>query len=1314
MKKGQGLAVGALIAAGLLIRPAVPVTAEHVEPSKTEISLPGRSASGEGPWAASCDYWSPTREPEDPPSASLAESNSNLDEEDGHTTVHLEVNVTNTDQAPGCRSEPGKRWGFPKDRGLHVTAIIATVPDPIHSHLALAFDRTVDATLQAATDNNYVSSYYWLPWRDHPGDLKPARDQGDAEPGHDPERERRPGLVILKSVPPEDADSAVLSNSYYNVIYLFLVAETPTKGVDGFQLRNAFSYEAELQSELGGRFSMGKNGAVAIIGPGYSGSAASLRAGIETAQLQNPSLKTVGFEIAGTTSTAFPVKLLSCNRFTDTKIKYSSFENDSAQGTNTLVDLLQRSGYDPRRVALLIEDNTALGSARAHAFASQGATSGSKVPEVQPQVIRFPREISLLRNTQSTVDQTGNTAPAVPSPYLHLSLKDSSAQDSVPQFSREETPLSQEAQLMTIARQLHRMRSQFIEIVASNELDQLFLMQFLHRACPDARLVFLGGDLLMVREIDNIPYIGSVTITPYPLIGLSSATGLPVRAYSNSSSLAYYNAVSYTLWGVSPQKTSNENLVSPVAKLDGGRTPLLQGYRSPLDPDIPHPALWATVIGSDGYYPLGIVSPCASKNPSILPAIDTDGKLSGESCEARAMVLRSSTLIYPSLLWVVLCTLVCLLCTVHIVMLLIADYWSPLTRDLAVRDNDQPRRRSMYVHVATATLFAMTIVVSFPLMSLGLRISVNLASMVASFVVFGFGVLTVITALWKTRGHRGWIWPETRASQRPARFLYAYRFAGANSYQCFNLVAWTTMIAFPLLWGYLCLAKSTVGAHSGSGLYLVGLSFSYRCINPGSGVSPVVPVLLLPFTWYLWGFFQTWRLRFSENGRPWLPEKIQDECGGRLFVSDNELRNCQGRRDCCLYRNITCLLITRELLCRFWRFRGRGQKDTAKRQGVHADIGVGAGFDDCVAVDIALVVAYGCALVWFSLFTRLRGMDHFLWNSGQYLSSPYELLVSVLFFPLIVMSLAGLLRMIMIWTALKRGLLERLENLPIRFAFGRLKSVGWMTILRHGGLREQWRDMARCLESMRQMLHQADLKESMSEADRLRLNAANSNLLGVIAQLRERVEEPADRRERGEHDYDFVKKIELEFATFSKELLSTVLIPYWKDERIGLVESDVTEAEHLNFAGKLRAEPTSAQPARVLVAEEFLAIRYMSLIRAVLANMRYLMMFVSVSFVLAIMAWNSYPFQPRQEINWFFTGLLALLGSGVIWVFAQMHRNPILSRITDTSANELGWDFYLRVVSFGAFPVLAWLGYQFPDIGSVIYKFIQPGVSVIK
>lgn len=57
--------------------------------------------------------------------------------------------------------------------GIQMHAVIATVPDPVHSHLAPEFDRAIDALIGAASDNHYLISYSWLPWRvpksDSPG-----------------------------------------------------------------------------------------------------------------------------------------------------------------------------------------------------------------------------------------------------------------------------------------------------------------------------------------------------------------------------------------------------------------------------------------------------------------------------------------------------------------------------------------------------------------------------------------------------------------------------------------------------------------------------------------------------------------------------------------------------------------------------------------------------------------------------------------------------------------------------------------------------------------------------------------------------------------------------------------------------------------------------------------------------------------------------------------------------------------------------------------------------------------------------------------
>jgi hypothetical protein len=91
------------------------------------------------------------------------------------------------------------------------------------------------------------------------------------------------------------------------------------------------------------------------------------------------------------------------------------------------------------------------------------------------------------------------------------------------------------------------------------------------------------------------------------------------------------------------------------------------------------------------------------------------------------------------------------------------------------------------------------------------------------------------------------------------------------------------------------------------------------------------------------------------------------------------------------------------------------------------------------------------------------------------------------------------------------------------------------------------------------------------------------------------------------------------------------------------VDCDARRDEHL----QLHAGPSSNEPLYVLVAEEFLALRYVALIRAVLIQMKHLMVFVSTSFVFAVLALNSYPFAPRKLMDWGITALLFLLGAGV-------------------------------------------------------------------
>jgi hypothetical protein len=333
-------------------------------------------------------------------------------------------------------------------------------------------------------------------------------------------------------------------------------------------------------------------------------------------------------------------------------------------------------------------------------------------------------------------------------------------------------------------------------------------------------------------------------------------------------------------------------------------------------------------------------------------------------------------------------------------------------------------------------------------------------------------------------------------------------------------------------------------------------------------------------------------------------------------------------------------------------------------------------------------------------------------------------------------------------------------------------------MLNQSGLHIRWRDMSRTTEAIRQLVHHPYVKakpaleaellqyyyaingyirklmlsiqaagtqmpEALAAAARATATAEGQPAVACLVDAWDRPKPPAD------DDLCCIYSIEENYASFCTSLLNSVLVPHWDQVRTGLVEDcnvpfkdeakaeeseepeeapklpgpgEVAQAAETTEAGKIQQaaaveqleKPTECDPGFLHLAEELIVFRYIALIRAVLVNMRYLALFVSTAFVLALVAWNSYPFQPHRLVDWCFTVMLIIIGTGIVWVFAQMHRNSILSRITDTTPNKLGVDFFIRIATFGAVPVLTWLAYQFPEIGGSLFKIFQPGLQVLK
>ena len=396
MNKTQSVTAGAIIAAGLMMRPTAPMIPPptgHNAPLP-HISQPRGGGGEEGPWQASVTNTGSRRAMLDPESKTrTAKVSISIKEADAEVTSFVVGKPEGDSPCSEKDSSGAIRWGIPQTADefrpeIHI--IIAAVTDPVHTHLALAFDREIDALVMAAGDNDYVPSYFWLPWSVHPQSLSPEGSTANEQLEADPRRNRQPGLIIFKHVPKNDHDDAYPWSSYDNVIYVFLVAEAPALGMDGVQLANAFKYEGDLRSIPGsGRQLFDKVGEHAL---DYRPRRLLALLPLRSAKLSKPRIlcwnravlllpvprrrarrqgraRSFDIEIAGATSTSLADDLLFYWRSQDGHrlraigdVNYNSFGENSDCENKQLLTSLSCSGYHLDRVAILWEDSTVYGA----------------------------------------------------------------------------------------------------------------------------------------------------------------------------------------------------------------------------------------------------------------------------------------------------------------------------------------------------------------------------------------------------------------------------------------------------------------------------------------------------------------------------------------------------------------------------------------------------------------------------------------------------------------------------------------------------------------------------------------------------------------------------------------------------------------------------------------------------------------------------------------------------------------------------------------------------------------------------------------
>jgi len=328
---------------------------------------------------------------------------------------------------------------------------------------------------------------------------------------------------------------------------------------------------------------------------------------------------------------------------------------------------------------------------------------------------------------------------------------------------------------------------------------------------------------------------------------------------------------------------------------------------------------------------------------------------------------------------------------------------------------------------------------------------------------------------------------------------------------------------------------------------------------------------------------------------------------------------------------------------------------------------------------------------------------------------------------LLFLVLSSAFRLRAIWQELK-GLLVALDSYPLRNRFKFVRGFSWSPLWNFGSgsIADFQRLLSREYEAMRSaVLHCGPMLKINAElefADVLDQYTKALAARGAKWQWRYPVENWVSRTRADVRMMRAFGRLQLKVGNVASEVL-LILGRYWATRRdTGL--SEIASAHRKSAFAAAATAASSApvggrqqfvsmvqntdQDAVAHACEEFLAYLYLNFILIAIVRCRTLIFAMLGSLVLLMIGLSVYPFEPQIILKSAMVVLFLGVGSIVLTVYAQMHRDAILSYITDTTPGELGIDFWFRMVSFVALPILSLVAWQFPEVANSLFSWIEP------
>lgn len=1144
-----------------------------------------------------------------------------------------------------------------------VAFLIASVPDPKTTNLSLYFDRIVESLMWAVGDCGYSFEQYWLPWDNLPEmPLETLSDWNCRRAGLEKLADQ-PGILVFRRRPTARRTEPVL--------VAFLVPETPTGGISKPALDNALGDLQTIAKQSGTTVKD-----ILMAGPTFSGSLGPLAVELTPFLKTNP---TLGLTIVSghVTSEKAIQNFGKALGDESNRVQYgSSIENDE-RASKLFFEYVNKRWYRPHEVAILSEDETAYGYL-APALPTTGDDRENKL------LLRYPRQIARLRNAY----QDGNGSSQGPDSSVvegvRFTLKNASdtspiqlPKDIIDDFSQQQSPASQQAALAQISSDLRRERADYTGIFATDVLDSLFLARYLRLSFPDNRIFTFDSDLLFVREGETAPFTGILSITNYPLFGRNQhwtkaqlAGGVPRRIqFTSRYAEGEYNASRYLL---------QKDLKDWDEEQDGE---FLLEYSRPRNPHGDQPALWLTALGRDGYWPVALLDsgkPATPDYPSSLFTSSHPPKNNEELHPER-----------PSRAWFILFWLVLMFSFAHCIYVFFL-----MCEPLEVTPAQPAPARLPWMVRAAQWVYARIKPDELPPAQGQPKPGVLVRA-----VRFTFRILRdscrVLRALLR-------VYPS--GSHSPTGYEIPFLLMATLATAC---VVFFLTFCLSIYWTSAPQENWAIwyGGFARLALVLlivlaVALTVRSRITIVKSPGNPEIERTSLKQYWPITILAIAFAIFFCVVVQLLIQDKAY-ETG--YFFAYRSLSLASGVSPAApvlllamVYFYWTWVHLWRENL--IWQRRPAQQindnnLDPKAKEHIKR-------VEECLA-NIFSPKVWRPALLFFVSWLLVlepwypvRSIEYRLFDFL------YIVELALLYWMMAVVWS----QFIWCWRHFQK-FLQWLERSPIRNAFSRLrKEASWVPLVSKP--RElQLFISARAWDTLRALrtfdpetLPRGPEKDRLTELQVL-LNQPQSQPDTLSEQLEAAL---AGGKELSRVTYGQVQEQLEQAAAHVRRQLEDF---DWKNG-----DSDSVQRE----LDSIPKKQLTASERLLILKEEFVAYRYLMFIRYVFRHLRNLLRFVIVGFIFTVISLHSYPFLGLRWIGVVCWLVLVTLGTGVGFVFAQMDRDAILSRLTETKANEVGKNFFLRMLQFGALPLLTLVTTQFPAVGRLLSSWLQPALQALR